>query len=173
MNNKYLSTALISALFFSQAALAGDTCNKVGHVSGHIHTVNISDKIQSGAIKLKIKVDGQPYFYKRGTIIGRIVGQGIDSDSGAPFLLANHNMFLGWRTIVATSNDYALLTPTGFHNGAPCAFDVVEKMTSAVGSGKLKPISNNTHNVIAKGSISFCPFKNRNTFELSGTVCLD
>jgi hypothetical protein len=168
-----LLAACLSVLFFSQITLAGGTCNKIGQVSGRINAVNVSDRVQSGTIKLRINVDGKPYFHKRGTFIGRTVGQGIDAKSGKPYAFLNHNAFLGWKTIVATSNDYALFTPTRFHNGMPCAFDVVEQMTDAVGSGKLKSLNNNTHSVVAKGSMSFCPFQNRNILKLSGTVCLD
>jgi hypothetical protein len=173
MKNIYLLAACVTALFFSQITFAGGTCSKVGQVSGHIKSVNISDKIQSGSIMLKINVDGRPFFYNRGKFIGRIVAQGVDANSGKPYAFVNHNAFLGWRTVIATSNDYALMTPTRFHNGTPCAFDVVEEITNAVGSGKLKTLTNNTHSVVAKGSLSFCPFQNLNTLKLSGTVCLD
>ncbi len=173
MKKIYLFAIFISTLIVTQLSLADDTCNKVGKVSGRIRTTNLSDKIQNGTIRMKIKVGHRPYFFKKGRIIGRTVAQGIDTNTGQPFAIMEHNMFFGWRTILATSNDQALLTPTRFQNGVPCAFDVTEKITAAIGTNRLRSLSNNTHEVVAKGSISFCSDNNRNTFKLSGTVCLD
>lgn len=173
MKKLYLFATLIASLIVTQISLADDTCNKVGQVSGQIHTVNLSDKIQSGTITLMIKVGHRPYYINKGRIIGRTVNQGLDSNTGQPYAIMDHDMFFGWQTILATSNDQALLTPTRFQNGVPCAFNVAEKMTAAIGTNRLRSLSNNMHGVIANGSISFCSDNNRNTFNLSGTVCLD
>lgn len=173
MKKKNLLATFVSALFFTQLSLASDSCSKVGQVSGKIRTTNISDSIQSGSVKIKIKVDGRLYYASRGRVIGRIIEQGIDPSTGQPYAILNHNMFLGWRTAVATSNDQAVLVPTRFYGGAPCAFNVVEEITSAVGSNRLRSLSNDGHHVKAEGSISFCPGSNRNTFKLSGTVCIN
>ncbi len=173
MKKIFLFATFISALIVTQLTQADDSCKQVGQVSGQIHTTNLSDKIQSGSITLMIKVKHRPYYFNRGRIIGRTVAQGIDSDTGQPYAIMEHNMFFGWQTILATSNDQALLTPTRFIDGVPCAFDVTEKLTEAIGTNRLEPLSNNMGEVIAKGSFSFCPGNNRNSFKLSGTVCLD
>jgi hypothetical protein len=173
MKKIYLFASFVFALFFTQLALASDSCSKVGEISGKIRSTNISDSIQSGSIKVKIKVDGRIYYASRGRVIGRIIEQGIDTGTGQPYAILNHNIFLGWRTVIATSNDQAVLVPTRFYDGAPCAFNVVQELTSAVGSNRLRSLTNDEHHVKAKGSISYCPGSNRNTFELSGTVCIN
>ena len=173
MKKIYLFATLISALVVTQLTMAADSCNKVGHVSGRIDTTNISDKVQTGSVMLMVKVNHRPFYFNKGRIIGRTVEQGVDSDTGQPYAIMEHNMFFGWQTILATSNDQAIFTPTHFINGAPCAFDVTEKITEAIGTDRLKSLSNSEHEVIAKGSVSFCPGSNHNSFKLSGTVCLD
>jgi hypothetical protein len=173
MKKIYLFATLISALVVTQLTLAADSCNKVGQVSGRINTVNLSDKVQTGSIVLKIKVNHIPYYFNKGRIIGRTIDTGIDANTGQPYAIMEHNMFFGWQTILATNNDTGLLTPTRFLNGVPCAFDVTEKISEGIGTNRLKVLSNHTHEVIAKGSFSFCPDNNRNILKLSGTVCLD
>jgi hypothetical protein len=55
-------------------------------------------------------------------------------------------------------------------DGAPCAFSVVEHMTKFKwGTGIFNGA---TIDVVAQGSISFCPTKNLNTFQLSGQGCV-
>lgn len=173
MKKLYLFASFISALIVTQPIMADETCNKVGNVRGSIRSVNLSDKIQTGTVTLAIHVNHRPYYFNKGRIIGRTVAQGIDSNTGQPYAIMEHNMFFGWQTILATSNDQALLVPTRFENGVPCAFNVTEKVTEAIGTNRLRSLSNDKHAVIAKGSISFCSDNNRNSFKLSGTVCLD
>ncbi len=173
MKKILLFATFLTALIVTQLTMAADSCNKVGQVSGQIHTVNLNDKVQTGSIMLMIKVNHRPYYFNKGRIIGRTVAQGIDSNTGQPYAIMEHNMFFGWQTVLATSNDQAMLTPTAFFNGAPCAFNVTEKITEAIGTDRLRALSNDMHQVTAQGSISFCPGNNRNSLQLSGTVCLD
>ncbi len=173
MNKKKLFALIISTLFFSQVTVAGETCNKVGKISGKIRTTNLSDTVQTGSIWITIKLNRVPFFIRRGRVIGRILEQGVDTNSGQPYAILNHNIFFGFNTVLATNRDLALLTPTRFHNGVPCAFDVVEEITDTVGNNLLGALSNNAGSMVAKGSISYCPGSNRNSFELSGEVCLD
>ena len=92
MKKIYLFATLISALVVTQLTLAADSCNKVGHVSGRIDTINLSDKVQTGSVMLMIKVNHRPFYFNKGRIIGRTVEQGVDSDTGLPYAIMEHNM---------------------------------------------------------------------------------
>ncbi len=173
MNKKKLFAFIISTLFFSQFTVAGETCNKVGTISGKIRTTNLSDTVQTGSIWITIRLKGVPFFIRRGQVIGRTLEQGIDTNTGQPYAIVNHNIFFGFNTVLATNRDLALLTPTRFNNGVPCAFDVVEEITDTVGNNLLGALSDKASKIVAKGYISYCPGSNRNSFELSGEVCLD
>lgn len=172
MDTKKLLTCcgLITCMFSSQPILASDECT-IGDVSGWVHTTNLSNVLQSGVIKLVIEVDGEIYFKRKGVIIGQITYQGSNED-GLPTASLEHDIFFGFGNRMETFNDRAVLIPTKFENGIPCEFDVSEVISEAIGTKRLKHLSNDEHEIFADGSVSFCSDKNKNKFELSGTVCI-
>lgn len=170
MRSKLLT--LIAAICIVPAAHASSEseCKDRGTVSGNIVTTNASETLQYGITRLEILRKGKIYFSDTGVIVGRVVGR---QDNGLPILA--HTIYFSDGTRVETEGDRVKqFTPTGkFENGAPCEFYAVEQITNAEGSGRLKKLEDEGHNIEATGTVSFCSDNNRNKFELQGSVCFD
>lgn len=171
----FLAVFSFTAFTIANAALADadNSCSEIGHVSGWVKTINLNESMQTGFVKLDIQVDGEIFFKRKGVIIGQIVDQGFN-ELGLPTSTLEHNMYFGKGIRLETAGDKATLIPTGkLENGIPCEFNVVEMIMDATGTRRLKGLSNDQHNIIATGTVSFCSDNNANTFDLAGTVCIN
>ncbi|MBR9912040.1 MAG: hypothetical protein GYB33_17000 [Gammaproteobacteria bacterium] len=173
----FLPSTVFSLAALPSVALAGEHCDAIGQVSGWVKTVNLNETTQSGFVKLKIRVGGEVFFKRTGVIIGETTSQSIDPNTGLPVTTLDHSMFFGSLIRLQTSNDQAVLVPTGkLEGGIPgayCEFNVTETISEAAGTRRLRSLSNDRHNITAEGVVSFCSDNNSNEYALSGTVCLD
>lgn len=139
-----------------------EDCKQTAMVTGSVSTTNISETIQIGTVQIKLESDkGKPVFDEFGGIVGRIVSA--DPTTGTSIL--NHSMFFQDGTRVETQGDVAQVQwPL-----STCSFSVVETITNYQGSGEFEGM---TGAITATGTVSVPPCINKNTFEISGTVCL-
>ena len=124
-------------------------------VTGRMTTINVS-------------ADGREVFDDCGALVGKVTA--MDTTTGASTL--NHTAVFELFESFQTDQDVAQITGVleTDADGNPCAFSVTEHMTK-LRSG-LGIFNGATINVVAEGSISFCPEKNLNTFQLNGQGCI-
>ena len=156
----------LPAVSHAQQCAAGFTPTTV---TGRVTTPNISSTKQVGQLCLTLTAaDGSEVFDDCGALVGKVTSQ--DLSTGASTL--SHTAVFELTDSFQTYQDVAQITgvlETG-PDGAPCAFSAVEHMTKFKwGTGIFNGA---TIDVVAQGSISFCPTKNLNTFQLSGQGCV-
>ena len=130
-------------------------------VTGRVTTINVSPTRQVGQLCLvMVAADGN--------VVGKVTA--MDTTTGASTL--NHTavfeLFESFQTDQVVAQITGVLETDA--DGNPCAFSVTEHMTK-LRSG-LGIFNGATINVVAEGSISFCPEKNLNTFQLNGQGCI-
>ena len=133
-------------------------------VTGRVTTINVSPTRQVGQLCLvMVAADGREVFD-----VGKVTA--MDTTTGASTL--NHTAVFELFESFQTDQDVAQITGVleTDADGNPCAFSVTEHMTK-LRSG-LGIFNGATINVVAEGSISFCPEKNLNTFQLNGQGCI-
>lgn len=161
--------AAAAVLASSLAPVAASQCTQTGELSGRVETVNHSQELQYGVTSFTIDVDGDTFFSDVGVVIGQTVGT---QPNGLPIL--NHTVYFRDGTRFHTFGDKVVeLTPVKFEKGQPCAFDAVETFTSASATRKLRRLSNANHEAVATGRVSYCTGDPRNSFVLSGKVCIN
>lgn len=167
-----LSLAVLAALLCLPAVSQAQQC-AAGYtpttVSGRVTTMNISQTKQVGQICLTMTTaDGREVFDECGALLGKVTAQ--DLTTGASTL--NHTAVFELLNSFQTVGDVAQITGVleTAPDGTPCAFSVAEHMTKFQwGTGIFNGA---TIDVAAQGSISFCPDKNLNTFQLQGQGCV-
>ena len=154
----------------SMAALQCGTGLTLVNVNGSVTTLNVSDTKQVGQICVAMirAADGREIYNDCGALVGKVVS--VDAQAGSSTLA--HTAVFDLRDMFVTRNDRAQITEVQAVDdaGAPCAFGVVESITEiAKGAGIFR---GGQINVMATGSVSFCPGKNLNTFTLQGEACV-
>ena len=138
-------------------------------VSGRVTTLNVSATKQVGQICMTmVTPDGREVFDECGAVVGKVTSS--DPATGASTL--NHLAAFEKADTFYTVNDAAQVTGvlSADATGVPCAFSVLEHITDLRwGTGVFQKSS---MDVWAVGSVSFCPDKNLNTFQLDGQGCL-
>ena len=138
-------------------------------VSGRVTTQNISTTKQVGQICVTlVTADGREVFDDCGALLGKITS--MDPNTGTSTL--NHTAVFERADSFHTVNDIAQITGVLAVDagGAPCEMAVQEHITNLQwGTGIFNKA---TMDVWANGSISFCPDKNLNTFQLNGQACI-
>lgn len=138
-------------------------------VTGRVTTMNVSQTRQVGQICLvMVTADGREVFDDCGALVGKVTA--MDATTGASTL--NHTAVFELLESFQTYQDAAQITGVidTDADGNPCAFSVTEHMTKLrFGTGIFNGA---TINVVGEGSISFCPDKNLNTFQLKGQGCV-
>ena len=167
-----LSLSVLAALLCLPAVSQAQQC-AAGFtpttVTGHVTTLNVSQTKQVGQICLIMTTaDGREVFDDCGALLGKVTAQ--DLTTGASTL--NHTAIFELADSFQTNQDVAQITgvlEVG-PDGAPCAFSVTEHMSKFQwGTGIFNGA---TIDVVGQGSISFCPEKNLNTFQLNGHGCI-
>ncbi len=147
-------------------AANADDCSAHGNLTGQIKTVNFSQQLQYGIAAVHIEKNGQTFYQGQGVIIGQVVDQ---QDNGLPAL--NHTIYFADGSKIRTFGDKVeSLLPA---DASGCRFTATERLTSAKGRKKLRRLTNDEHDVLAQGTISYCPDDPRNELTLSGTVCIN
>ncbi|MBS1145413.1 MAG: hypothetical protein H6R14_2819 [Proteobacteria bacterium] len=158
--------ACLPTFSHAQQCPAGYTATTV---TGRVTTINISQTRQVGQICLvMVTADGREVFDDCGALVGKVTS--MDTAAGTSTL--NHTAVFELFETFQTSQDAAQVTGVleTDADGNPCALSVVEHMTKIrSGSGIFYGA---LIDVVAEGSISFCPDKNLNTFQLNGHGCL-
>lgn len=138
-------------------------------ISGRVTTLNISATKQVGQICVTlVTANGREVFDDCGAVVGKVTS--LDPATGTSTL--NHTALFERRDSFHTQNDQAQITGVLAvdANGAPCAMSVQEHITDLQwGTGVFNKA---TMDVWATGSISFCPDKNLNSFQLNGEGCI-
>jgi hypothetical protein len=138
-------------------------------VTGRVTTMNISQTRQVGQICLTmVTADGRELFDDCGALLGKVTST--DTTTGTSTL--NHTAAFDLLESFQTQNDVTQVTGVldADADGNPCAFSATEHMTRIrSGTGIFYGA---IIDVAGEGSISFCPDKNLNTFQLSGHGCV-
>lgn len=170
----YQKTHLLALAVFSSLPLLGHaqqcaTGYTPATLTGHVTTLNVSETKQVGQLCMLLKAtDGRELFNDCGALVGKVTAT--NTTTGASTL--NHTAVFELLESFQTYQDAAQITGVldTDDEGAACAFSVTEQLTRLKwGTGIF---SGATVNVIAEGSISFCPGKNLNTFQLNGQACV-
>lgn len=138
-------------------------------VTGRTTMMNISQTRQIGQVCLTLTTaDGREIFEDCGAMLGKVTS--MDAETGASTL--NHTAVFDYLESFQTLNDAAQVTGVldVDADGNPCAFSATEhliKIRSGTGI-----FYGATIDVMAEGSISYCPDKNLNTFQMSGHGCV-
>jgi hypothetical protein len=167
-----LSLSVLAALLCLPAVSQAQQC-AAGFtpvtMTGRVTTMNISQTKQVGQICLTMTTaDGREVFDDCGALLGKVTAQ--DPNTGASTL--NHIAVFELIDSFQTNKDVAQITDVleSGPDGLPCAFSVTEHVTKFQwGTGIFNGA---TIDVVANGSISFCPEKNLNTFQLTGHGCV-
>lgn len=167
-----LSLSVLAALLCLPAVSHAQQC-QTGFtpvtVTGRVNTMNISATKQVGQICVTMVVaDGREVFDDCGALLGKVTAQ--DLTTGTSTL--NHTAVFELIDSFQTNQDVAQITGVleTAADGTPCALSVTEHMSKLKwGSGIFYGA---TIDVVAEGSISFCPDKNLNTFQLNGQGCV-
>jgi len=158
--------ACLPAVSQAQQCPAGYTATTV---TGRVTTMNVSQTRQVGQICLTmVTADGRELFDDCGALLGKVTSS--DTSTGASTL--NHTALFDHFEAFQTQNDANQVTGVldVDADGSPCAFSVIEHMTKIrSGSGIFQGA---IIDVVGEGSISFCPDKNLNAYELKGQGCV-
>ena len=138
-------------------------------VSGRVTTQNLSTTKQVGQICLTLVApDGREVFDDCGALLGKVTS--MDPDTGTSTL--DHTAVFEHRHSFHTVNDTAQITGVLAVDeaGVPCKMAVLEHITNLKwGTGIFNKA---TLDVWANGSVSSCPGKNLNSFQLNGQACI-
>jgi hypothetical protein len=164
--------AALAALSALPGAVHGQQCT-AGYVpvslDGRTTTMNISATRQAGQICLVMtKADGREIFDDCGALVGNITSQNLETGTST----LNHTAVFELTQSFQSEGDVAQITGVldSDSDGAPCAFSVTEHVTKLKwGTGTF---AGATIDAVAVGTISFCPGKNHNTFQLTGQACV-
>ncbi|MEH6636153.1 MAG: hypothetical protein V7700_11565 [Halioglobus sp.] len=171
MKSKIIATALLAAtttIGYSTTSYADETCHDV---SGSVSTENVTPTIQIGDISLEMGA----VFSETGSLVGNITG----SDGFFTTFLSHKARFPQGDSFV-TKDDTAVPDFQYYGNpvrtldvdGNACSYWITENITHIErGTGFFKNVT--TVNVTATGYISNCPDENKNSFVLSGTLCVE
>jgi hypothetical protein len=138
-------------------------------VTGHVTTLNLSQTKQVGQICVTLTTaDGREVFEDCGALMGKVTA--LDAATGSSTL--NHMALFDMLQSFQTVADTAQVTGVSQldENGVPCEMSVREHMTNLRGGTGI--FAGASIDVFADGTISFCPGKNLNTFQLSGQGCV-
>lgn len=172
MKSKVIALTLLASTAitgYSNTAFA-ETCYTAG---GTVNTVNVSQTQQVGEIRLILSDHNDTEFDKTGSLVGNIT----DADGFGTTILSHTASFSkGHGNIFVTSGDTAVLAYPYVRNtledGTPCSFYIHESITNIVqGSGFFNHLTE--AEVYADGYISNCPGENMNSFDISGTLCVN
>lgn len=166
---RFLPTFGLVLLAFPMISHADRDCERRGEISGYVETVNLNEQLQYGIAAIHLEKRGKTFFEGEGVVIGQVVGSYIKEGYPEPLPLLNHTIYFPNGTKLRTFGDKVeSLIPTGV-----CTFDAVEKITTAKGTKKLRKLEDDGHQILAIGTVSYCPDDPRNSFKLEGTVCFD
>ena len=160
---------VLAAVPMQSNAIQCSTGSSPVAVSGRVTTQNLSTTKQVGQICLTLVApDGREVFDDCGALLGKVTS--MDADTGSSTL--NHTAVFERRDSFHTVNDVAQITGVLAVDaaGVPCEMAVQEHITNLQwGTGIFNKA---TMDVWADGSISSCPGKNLNTFQLIGQACI-
>ena len=179
-----LFTALSGIGSTSTAVADANACKGHGRtfyqVEGTVDTKNVSSTLQVGAIHLVLKLESTNDFAfgESGSLSGQITDVR-EKNPHNPFddaTILSHLAAFGGSSSFLTRNDIALLVDPYVRSfdeeGEPCSFWIKETITDIVrGTGFFQNVS--FIDVEADGYVSYCPNENRNSFELSGGLCIE
>lgn len=174
MKTKIIAMALLttSTMIGYSATSYAETCYEA---SGSVATENITPTLQLGNMSLTLSDDSGAVFSETGSLAGNITG----SDGYFTTFLSHKARFPKGKSFV-TNDDVAV--PDFQYGGNPvrnvdgngdaCSFWIRETISDiAKGTRFFKNVT--SVNVVAEGYISNCPGENENSFELSGTLCVE
>lgn len=172
MKSKLNLVAALAVLSILPMAVQGQQC-AAGYVpvilDGRTTTLNISATRQAGQVCLVMtKANGHEVFDDCGALVGNITSQNLETGTST----LNHTAVFELTQSFQTEGDVAQITGVleSDADGVPCAFSVTEHLTKLKwGTGVF---AGATIDAVADGTISFCPGKNLNTFQLTGQVCV-
>ncbi len=143
-------------------AAAADGCDRTGQVSGWIKTTSLTPLLQYGTTEVTITAkNGKTLYSNQGVIIGQV-----DPSDNTRL---DHSVFFADGTRLETTGDRVI----SFVPVSDCLIEVTELITDVWANRKLKRLSNDRHEVYAKGTLDFCGPVSENKLELSGIVCID
>jgi hypothetical protein len=173
MKSKVIAIALFASttmMGYPITSLA-QTCYEVG---GTVSTENVTSTLQIGDMSLELNDDSGPVFSETGSLVGNITG----SDAFLRTLLSHKARFPQGDSFVTNDDtaapDFQYGNPVRDVDGAgnPCSYWITENISDiAKGTGLFKNVT--SVSVTAAGYISNCPDENVNSFELSGTLCVE
>jgi hypothetical protein len=138
-------------------------------VTGRVTTINISPTKQAGQICVTLTTaDGQEMFEDCGALMGKMTATDASTGSSTLNHVAIFDLLQSFHTVGDTAQVISVTRADA--DGAPCAMTVREHMTNLQGGTGI--FQDASIDVFADGSISFCPDKNLNTFQLSGQGCV-
>lgn len=159
----------LAAMPMQSHALQCSTGSSPVTVGGRVTTQNLSAIKQVGQICVTlVALDGREVFDDCGALLGKVTS--MDPATGTSTL--NHIAAFERRDSFHTVNDVAQITGVLAVDaaGVPCEMAVQEHITNLQwGTGIFNKA---TMDVWANGSISSCPDKNLNTFQLNGQACI-
>jgi hypothetical protein len=174
MKSKMIAVALLtsSTVFGYSASSIAESCYEA---SGSVTTENITPTLQIGNMSLALSDASGVVFSETGSLVGTITG----SDGYFTTFLSHTARFPQGDSFV-TSDDAA--APDFQYGGNPvravdgtgsaCSYWIRENISDiAKGTRLFKNVT--SVDVIAAGYISSCPGENKNTFDLSGTLCVE
>lgn len=167
MKAKFVSIALLAstATVGYPAMSFAETCYDV---SGSVTTENVTSTLQIGNMSLTLTDDSSVVFSEMGSLVGNITGA-----AGPATMILSHTARFPQGDSFVTEGDVAQITGfIDFDGDVPCAFSVTEKINNiAKGTRFFKNVT--SVDVTAIGSLSNCPNLNENSFQLSGTLCVE
>ena len=171
MKSKIFAIALVAsgtAVGYSNLSIADEICYDVG---GSLTTENITPALQLGNMTLTLShgATGE-VFSETGSLVGNITD---DSQAGFGRTVLSHKARFPQGDSFVTDGDVAQIVGLiAFDNGVPCGFAIDEKITDIPkGTGLFKNVT--SVDVTALGTVYNCPGVNENSFELSGTLCVE
>lgn len=161
MTKKILAVSFL--LFIAWCGIAfSETCYSV---DGTVNTINLSEDVQQGIIKLRLFDEYGDAFNETGYIVGMV------TDKSTQYLTyLTHTAIFQDGSMFVTDGDAAYCTGIKEYgeNGSPCALYVHEEITHIVkGKGFFKKVSD--AGVAADGDINIC--EGVNGFRLTGEIC--
>ena len=168
MKSKVVAITLLASttmIGYSSTSFA-NTCYEV---SGSVYTENVTSSLQIGNMSLTLSDNSGPVFTETGSLVGNITGA-----TGPATTILSHKARFPQGDSFVTEGDVAQLTGILDVDAdyVPCASSVYEKLTNiAKGTRFFKNVT--SVDVTAIGSVSNCPNLNQNSFQLSGTLCVE
>jgi hypothetical protein len=138
-------------------------------VTGRVTSINVASNKQMGHICLTLtNSDGREVFDDCGALLSKIVSVDAATGTSVVYDTSLFDSLDAYRSAPHSAQVINVLETDA--DGVPCAITVQERTTELQwGSGIF---AGATLDVVADGTISFCPTKNLNNFQLAGEGCV-